>query len=74
MLEANKKAAVKFGIDTKLIEKRANTKKNIEVLGSDLTFLSVREFERTKHVHRLHPYLGKFIPQLVHICNKGVIL
>ncbi len=23
------------------------------------------ERERTKHVHRLHPYLGKFIPQLV---------
>lgn len=23
--------------------------------------------ERTKHVHRLHPYLGKFIPQLVEI-------
>ena len=23
------------------------------------------ESERTKHVHRLHPYLGKFIPQLV---------
>lgn len=22
---------------------------------------------RTKHVHRLHPYLGKFIPQLVEI-------
>ena len=20
---------------------------------------------RTKHVHRLHPYLGKFVPQLV---------
>ncbi len=25
------------------------------------------ESERTKHVHRLHPYLGKFIPQLVEI-------
>ncbi len=25
------------------------------------------ERERTKHVHRLHPYLGKFIPQLVEI-------
>jgi hypothetical protein len=25
------------------------------------------EKERTKHVHRLHPYLGKFIPQLVEI-------
>ena len=23
------------------------------------------ERERTKHVHRLHPYLGKFVPQLV---------
>jgi adenine-specific DNA methylase len=36
-------------------------------LGDDLTFLSVRESERTKHVHRLHPYLGKFIPQLVEV-------
>ena len=25
------------------------------------------ETERTKHVHRLHPYMGKFIPQLVEI-------
>lgn len=25
------------------------------------------ENERTKHVHRLHPYMGKFIPQLVEI-------
>src|SRR6266581_1918600 len=25
------------------------------------------ERERTKHVHRLHPYLGKFIPQVVEI-------
>ncbi len=27
----------------------------------------LRERDRTKHVHRLHPYLGKFIPQLVEI-------
>ena len=32
--------------------------------GIDLSFANVREFERTKHVHRLHPYLGKFIPSL----------
>jgi hypothetical protein len=25
------------------------------------------EWQRTKHVHRLHPYLGKFVPQLVEI-------
>lgn len=27
----------------------------------------LKERERTKHVHRLHPYLGKYIPQLVEI-------
>jgi len=31
----------------------------------DLAFDELREKERTKHVHRLHPYKGKFIPQLV---------
>src|SRR3977135_3494791 len=25
------------------------------------------QVERTKHVHALHPYLGKFIPQLVEV-------
>lgn len=38
-------------------------------LGEDLnwalSFDDVRERERTKHVHRIHPYKGKFIPQLV---------
>ncbi|ARN55677.1 DNA methyltransferase [Sedimentisphaera salicampi] len=38
-------------------------------LGQDLnwhlSFSDCKESERTKHVHRLHPYKGKFIPQLV---------
>ncbi|MCI4625265.1 MAG: hypothetical protein L3V56_04810 [Candidatus Magnetoovum sp. WYHC-5] len=38
-------------------------------LGSDLnwalSFEQYKESETTKHVHRLHPYKGKFIPQLV---------
>lgn len=29
-----------------------------------LSFNEYKESERTKHVHRLHPYKGKFIPQL----------
>jgi len=70
MLEANKRAATKFGIDTDLIEEKTDTQKNIELLGDDLTFIRVREFQRTKHVHRLHPYLGKFIPQLVEVFLK----
>lgn len=38
-------------------------------LGDDLnwrlSFEQFKESETTKHVHRLHPYKGKFIPQLV---------
>lgn len=38
-------------------------------LGEDLnwalSFEQYKESETTKHVHRLHPYKGKFIPQLV---------
>jgi DNA modification methylase len=40
-----------------------------EKLGNDidwhLSFENYKESETTKHVHRLHPYKGKFIPQLV---------
>ncbi|MCL0080861.1 hypothetical protein M1N64_01335 [Peptococcaceae bacterium] len=40
-----------------------------ELLGDDLnwtlSFSEYKETETTKHVHRLHPYKGKFIPQLV---------
>ncbi|MDR2084410.1 MAG: site-specific DNA-methyltransferase [Bacteroidales bacterium] len=40
-----------------------------EKLGEDLnwalSFEQYKETETTKHVHRLHPYKGKFIPQLV---------
>lgn len=40
-----------------------------EKLGDDLnwalSFDNLTEAESTKHVHRLHPYKGKFIPQLV---------
>lgn len=40
-----------------------------EKLGNDLnwslSFDEIKEAETTKHVHRLHPYKGKYIPQLV---------
>lgn len=45
------------------------SEKWIKKLGRDinwnLSFDHLKESERTKHVHRLHPYKGKFIPQLV---------
>src|SRR5581483_5002860 len=39
------------------------------VIDPDLSWSerNLPERERTKHVHRLHPYLGKFIPQLVEV-------
>ena len=36
-----------------------------------LSFADVKEAETTKHVHRLHPYKGKFIPQLVEYFLDG---
>lgn len=38
---------------------------NDPLLEENLSFESYPESETTKHVHRLHPYKGKFIPQLV---------
>ena len=44
-------------------------------LGDDihwaLSFDQYKEAETTKHVHRLHPYKGKFIPQLVEYFLDG---
>ncbi|MDX6386378.1 MAG: hypothetical protein QOD85_180, partial [Gaiellaceae bacterium] len=53
-----------------------------EGLDSDLSWSEQQlpERERTKHVHRLHPYLGKYIPQLVeelfrrHVPARGRVL
>ncbi|MEO0072232.1 MAG: DNA methyltransferase [candidate division WOR-3 bacterium] len=70
MLQINREAAKKYGIDINKIEAISDTQKNLQILGNDLTFLSIKESERTKHVHRLHPYLGKFIPQLVEVFLK----
>ena len=53
-----------------LSENELYVENNIKTLGNNLIFSNVRESERTKHVHRLHPYLGKFIPQLVEVFLK----
>jgi len=55
----------------KYYESQFKTKEELwkKHLGEDLnwalSFDEYKESERTKHVHRLHPYKGKFIPQLV---------
>ena len=44
-----------------------NRDTNIHGLNLNWAEADLPEKDRTKHVHRLHPYLGKFIPQLVEI-------
>lgn len=58
--------------DLKKYYESFNGKREIEwkeKLGNDLnwalSFDNLKEADTTKHVHRLHPYKGKFIPQLV---------
>ena len=40
-------------------------RESLNIKNVELAFYDLSEKERTKHIHRLHPYLGKFIPQLV---------
>src|SRR3989338_410483 len=46
---------------------RINTTTDLQVLNLNWKERDLPESMRTKHMHRLHPYLGKFIPQLVEI-------
>lgn len=39
----------------------------LDALSLNWTEKQLPERERTKHVHRLHPYLGKYIPQLTEV-------
>ncbi len=50
----------------KIINREDRWKKHLgDDLNWALSFDGIPEKIRTKHVHRLHPYKGKFIPQLV---------
>jgi len=52
--------------DNNVIKKQEEWKKKLgDDLDWGLSFDQLGESDRTKHVHRLHPYKGKFIPQLV---------
>ena len=52
--------------DRNVLKKQESWKNKLgEDLDWSLSFAHLRESDTTKHVHRLHPYKGKFIPQLV---------
>ena len=70
-LDEEKKIKVKLDelkkyYDEHLVKKQETWKSQLgKDLNWGLSFSHLRESDTTKHVHRLHPYKGKFIPQLV---------
>ena len=58
------KSELKKYYDKNKIEKNWKEKLGYD-LNWRLSFDNLKEIDTTKHVHRLHPYKGKFIPQLV---------
>lgn len=52
--------------DENLVKKQQSWRSQLgQDLNWELSFSNLKESDTTKHVHRLHPYKGKFIPQLV---------
>lgn len=57
--------------DQVIFQNKYNKKIEIfDIENVDLSFSKVSQHERTKHVHGIHPYQGKFIPQLVEYLIK----
>lgn len=60
------KKELKDYYDNTIVKKERAWKNSLgDDLDWSLSFDTLREYQTTKHVHRLHPYKGKFIPQLV---------
>jgi len=60
------KIELKDYYENNILKKQEEWKRRLgNDLNWNLSFAHLRESDTTKHVHRLHPYKGKFIPQLV---------
>lgn len=53
--------------DAPTISSQVTKETQLDELNLNWSERELPERERTKHVHRLHPYLGKYIPQLVEV-------
>jgi SAM-dependent methyltransferase len=62
-----KRVATYLGANRPTVPSEVTPDTPLESLNLNWREKDLPERERTEHVHRLHPYLGKFIPQLVEI-------
>jgi hypothetical protein len=62
-----RRARIYAGAGHPTVPREVTRKTPLAKLNLNWTERDLPERIRTKHVHRLHPYLGKFIPQLVEV-------
>lgn len=67
LTNAEKSVAIYSGGDCPTIPSQVTRDTPLETLNLNWREKDLPEKERTKHVHRLHRYLGKFVPQIVEI-------
>lgn len=67
MTSEEKSAGIYIDNDFPTVPRNVSSTTSLESLNLNWREKDLPEKERTKHVHRLHPYLGKFIPQIVEI-------
>ena len=72
----NNESLVKVSIsqDQPITSNLVNQDTPLEEFNLNWSEKDLPERERTKHVHRLHPYLGKYIPQLVEVFLRKYFL
>lgn len=67
MLTNEEKKLIFYNSNEPTIPSKVTSDTPLDSLNLNWTEKELPERLRTKHIHRLHPYLGKFIPQLVEI-------
>lgn len=67
LTDEEKRVKIYSNVDRPTVPSEVTHDTPLESLNFNWSEKELPERERTKHVHRLHPYLGKFIPQLVEI-------
>lgn len=66
-METNEEKRVSLYQETSTVPSTVTSDTPLNALNLNWREKELPERERTKHVHRLHPYLGKYIPQLVEV-------
>lgn len=74
MVNSENSIKVSLSREYPIVASTVNQNTPLEEFNLNWSEKDLPERERTKHVHRLHPYLGKYIPQLVEVFLRKYFL